>query len=172
MTRTYVCADTHFGQRNILTFKREDGSPLRPFKTIEEHDEELVKRWNSVVKDEDRVYLLGDVVMNRRELKTCGLLKGRKCLIKGNHDIFKLKDYVPYFDDVRAYVVHKHEDRKVILSHIPIHPDSVGRWGVNVHGHLHANKIDDPRYICVSMEHIDYTPVVLQDLLKERITDR
>lgn len=169
MTRTFVCADPHFGQGNILTFKREDGSPLRPFKSIEEHDNELVRRWNNVVGDGDRVYLLGDVVMARKNLHILGRLKGRLCLIKGNHDIFKLKEYTPYFDDIRAYVVHKHEDRKVILSHIPIHPDSVGRWGVNVHGHLHSNKIDDPRYICVSMEHIDYTPVVLQDLLKERL---
>lgn len=169
MARTFVCADTHFGHRNILSFKREDGTSLRPFTTIEDHDDSLVERWNSVVKDEDRVYLLGDVVINRKALSTLGLLKGRKCLVKGNHDIFKLKDYLPYFDDLRAYVVQKFEDRKVILSHIPIHPESVGRFGINVHGHLHYNKIDDPRYICVSMEHIDYTPVILQDLLKEKI---
>lgn len=172
MSRTFVCADTHFGHRNILSFKREDGSPLRPFTSIEEHDDELVSRWNAVVKDEDRVYLLGDVVINRKALQTLHRLKGRKCLVKGNHDIFKLQDYTPYFDDIRAYVVQKYEERKVILSHIPIHEDSVGRYGVNVHGHLHSNKIDDPRYICVSMEHINYTPVVLQDLLKEKLDRR
>lgn len=170
MTKTFVCADPHFGHRNILTFKRPDGSPLRDFKTIEDHDDYLVNQWNKVVNNDDRVYLLGDVVINRKCLSILERLKGRKCLIKGNHDVFKLREYTPYFDDIRAYVVQKYEDRKVIMSHIPIHEESVGRYGINIHGHLHCNKIDDPRYICVSMEHLqDYTPVVVQDLLKERI---
>lgn len=171
MVKTWVVADTHFGHGNIINFKRDDGTPLRPFKDVEEHDATIVANWNNVVKPEDRVYVLGDVAINRHQLKTLGLCVGRKVLVKGNHDIFKLKEYLPYFDDIRAYVVQKYEDRKVIMSHIPIHPDSVGRFGINIHGHLHYQKIDDPRYICVSMEHINYTPVVVQDLLKEKLVD-
>lgn len=169
MVKTWVVADTHFGHGNIINFKRDDGTPLRPFKDVEEHDQTMIKNWNAVVKPEDRVYVLGDVAINRKALWMLGQCVGRKVLVKGNHDIFKLKDYLPYFDDVRAYVVQKYEDRKVIMSHIPIHPDSVGRFGVNIHGHLHYQKIDDPRYICVSMEHINYTPVEVQVILKEKI---
>lgn len=168
--KTWVAADHHFGHANILTFKRgEGGPPLRDFKTIEEHDETIIKRHNDLVHPEDRVYLLGDVCIQRRNLYTVGRLNGRLILVKGNHDIFHIKDYLPYFDDIRAYVVQKDQDgNKVILSHIPIHEESVGRFGTNIHGHLHYNKIDDPRYVCVSLEHTNYSPIPIHEALKLR----
>lgn len=166
LTKTWLTADPHFGHAGVTKFLREDGSKLRPWDSVEEMDEALVKNWNSVVGDKDRVYLLGDVVINRKALPILSRLKGRKVLVKGNHDIFRLEDYLPYFDDIRAYVVKKAGDgRRVIMSHIPIHPDSVGRFGVNIHGHLHSNKIDDSRYVCVSVEHTDFTPVEFSQLM-------
>ena len=167
--RTWVAADHHFGHANILTFKREDGTPLRPFTTLEEHDETIIERHNAVVKPEDRVYLLGDVCINRRSRHLLGRLTGRLVLVKGNHDIFKLQDYVPFFDDIRSYVVQKdHEGHKVILSHIPIHPESIGRFGTNIHGHLHYGTVDDPRYVCVSLEHTNYAPIQIHEALSLR----
>lgn len=167
--RTWVSADHHFGHVNILNFKREDGSPLRPFKNIQEHDETIIERHNELVAPEDRVYLLGDVCINRRNLFLLGRLKGRLVLVKGNHDIFKLKDYLPWFDDIRSYVVQKDKDgNKVILSHIPIHPDSVGRFGTNIHGHTHYQSVGDERYVCVSLEHTDYKPIQIHEALSLR----
>lgn len=164
--RTWLIADPHFGHANIINFKRDDGTPLRPFKSVEEMDDTIVNNWNAVVDPKDRVYVLGDVVMNRQCLHTLYRLQGRMVLVKGNHDIFSLKDYAPFFDDIRAYVVKKDKHgRKVILSHVPIHPDSVGRWGINIHGHLHYQTVDDPRYKCVSVEHTNYTPVEWNALL-------
>jgi calcineurin-like phosphoesterase family protein len=166
---TWVAADHHFGHANILTFKREDGTLLRPFSSIEEHDETIVKRHNELVHPQDRVYLLGDVCINRRNRHILQRLNGRLVLVKGNHDIFKLNEYTPFFDDIRAYVVQKdQEGNKVILSHIPIHPDSLGRFGTNIHGHLHYQRIDDPRYVCVSLEHTDYRPIQIHEALKLR----
>lgn len=189
--RTWIIADTHFGHRGVCTFLRNDGSKLRPWNNPDEMDEALVQNWNSVVQDKDRVYVLGDVAINRRCLPTIGRCKGRKVLVKGNHDIFKMKDYSEYFDDIRAYVVGKcHSGKMYILSHIPVHPDSLGeRWAVNIHGHLHSNlvtimdrntektdfgisttftKIPDPKYVCVSVENIDFTPKNLNDIIKDR----
>lgn len=167
--KTWVCADHHFHHDNILKFTREDGTPLRPFKTIEEHDETIIRNHNERVAQEDRVYLLGDVCINRRYLFLLHRLAGRLVLVKGNHDIFKLKDYLPYFDDIRAYVVQKDgEGNKVILSHVPIHPESVGRFGTNIHGHLHYNEIPDSRYMCVSLEHTNYCPITIPEALKLR----
>lgn len=171
MARTWVAADHHFGHANILNFEDDNGVKLRGllFSDMEDHDQQIIDRHNAVVSPEDRVYLLGDVVINRRHLWKLGQLKGRKVLVKGNHDIAKLKEYLPYFDDIRAYVVQlTSEKRKVILSHIPIHPESLGRFGTNIHGHLHQNKIDDPRYICVSLEHTNYTPIQVHEALALR----
>lgn len=169
--RTWVAADHHFGHANILNFKRDDGTPLRPnFKDIEEHDEYLIAAHNSVVEPSDRVYMLGDICINRRSRHLIGRLNGRLVLVKGNHDIFKIQDYLPFFDDIRSYVVQKDKDRhKVILSHMPVHPDSVGQDNTNIHGHLHYNKLDDPRYICVSMEHLpNYKPIQVHEALALR----
>ena len=117
--------------------------------------------------------MLGDIVINRRNMHILGRLNGRLVLVKGNHDIFQLKDYVPYFDDIRAYVVQLDSDKnKVILSHIPIHPESLGRFGVNIHGHLHARKVldetgkEDRRYKCVSLEHTNFKPIQIHEALK------
>lgn len=166
---TWVAADHHFSHRNILTFKREDGSPLRDFKTIEEHDETIIANHNAVVDPQDRVYLLGDLCFHKRNLSILDRLNGRLVLVKGNHDVLKLNHYLPFVDDIRAYVVQKDQDgHKVILSHIPIHPDSVGRFGTNIHGHLHYQKINDERYVCVSLEHTNYSPIEIHTALKLR----
>lgn len=161
MSNHFLISDTHFGHSNIITFKRADGTPLRDFKTVEDMDEHMVERWNSVVKPSDCVYHLGDVVINRRCLPTVGRLNGRKKLVRGNHDLFKLKDYTPYFEDVYGVYVLK----DMILSHIPLHPECITtRFGTNVHGHLHSNVMKDPKYISVCVEQINYTPISLEEL--------
>ena len=163
MKNTFFISDTHFGHKNIITFKKSDGSFLRPFDSVEEMDELMVKNWNNIVNPVDTVYHLGDVVINRKAFPILNRLNGRKVLIKGNHDIFKLKDYVKYFDDIRAYkVITKHG---IICSHIPIHTDSLSRWKLNLHGHLHSNKLHDDRYKCISVEQINYTPIGLNEIL-------
>lgn len=172
MNRFYI-ADTHFGHANILDFKNRDGTPLRLFHCLDEMNEHMVRKWNEVVKPTDQVYHLGDVALHHKFLPIfMPRLNGRKILIKGNHDTAKLSEYARYFADVRSY------DRKdgFVASHVPIHPSSLERWGVNVHGHLHSERvlmslnatpIIDPRYFCVSVEQIDYTPIELGQLLQK-----
>lgn len=178
MSNIFFCSDHHLGHEKTCTvFKRADGSPLRPFANADEMNEAIIARHNAVVGARDKVYFLGDVVINRRYLSLVARMNGDKVLIRGNHDIFKLEDYTPYFRDVRGY----HVQDGMILSHVPIHADSIARFGVNVHGHLHANRVMkavgvdaggdvvygdkiDPRYISVCMEQIDYTPISIEDL--------
>lgn len=163
MSNTFIISDTHFGHGNILSFLKQDGTPLRQgFKNIKDHDLELIKRWNSVVNKEDNVYHLGDVgFTNFPYIKNIfDALNGTKVLIKGNHDNFKLSQYQQIFKDVRA----THVLDKLVLSHVPIHPYSLDRWKGNIHGHLHEHKIPDERYINVCVEHINYTPVPFEEI--------
>lgn len=161
MSNIFLIADTHMGHKGVTQFLNHDGTKLRPWNTTEEMDEALVSNWNSVVKQNDKVYHLGDVVINRKALATVGRCSGTKVLIKGNHDIFQPEEYLQYFKDIRAY----HILDKCILSHIPIHLDSLERWDCNIHGHLHSNKVTlptgniDKKYLCVSVEQINYTPI-------------
>lgn len=178
MATTWLISDTHFGHENCCTkFKKADGSPLRPFSCAEEMDEEMVKRWNERVKPNDKVYHLGDVVIAKRHLATLGRLNGDKVLIKGNHDIFKLEDYTRYFRDIRGY----HVLNGMILSHIPVHESNLYRFGTNIHGHLHDNRVMtfsayrangmdkiDPNYYSVCVEQTNFAPISLEEV-KENI---
>jgi calcineurin-like phosphoesterase family protein len=157
---------------------RADGvTKLRPWDSVEEMDEAMIDNWNRVVKPGDRVYHLGDVVINRKALVTLNRLNGRKVLIKGNHDIFKLGDYLPYFDDIRGY----HILDQYMLAHIPVHPQQLYRWSGQFHGHLHSNRVMlektvgrqtvvseeiDPRYLNLSVEQINFTPVSFDEAKK------
>src|ERR1041384_7110272 len=157
MPSTFLISDTHFGHRLMV----RDGN--RPWDTVEEMNEALIENWNKTVKPKDLVYHLGDVVMNRRYLAPMmARLNGRKKLVKGNHDLFRLNEYTPWFEDI--YGCKPMHD--MILTHIPIHPSDLGRFRGNIHGHLHKNRITkgndgviDPRYFSVCVEQIDYTPV-------------
>ena len=107
-------------------------------------------------------------------------LNGRKVLIKGNHDIFNLSEFTPYFRDIRGY----HVMNGMILSHIPISEAQMGRFGTNIHGHLHSNRVMkprgvdaktgqilysdqiDPRYISVCVEQTDFRPILFEEVQK------
>ena len=173
MSAVFLVSDTHFGHAGVCHFLRNDGTKLRPWDDPEAMDEAMVQAWNETVRPKDKVYHLGDVVINRRHLKTLARLNGDKVLIKGNHDIFKLEDYTPYFRDIRGY----HVMNGMILSHIPVHESNLYRFGTNIHGHLHSNRVTmldtylskpviDARYQCVCVEQTDFRPILFEDVIK------
>jgi calcineurin-like phosphoesterase family protein len=167
MTRVFVIGDTHFGHAGMCSFRNLDGSKVRPWDNVEHMDEAMIAAWNRVVTKRDKVIHLGDFVMNRRYLSVADRLNGSKVLVMGNHDIFPGRDYLKHFHDVKGAVVRN----GVIMTHLPIHPDSFGkRYTHNVHGHTHTSVVrrwygaPDPRYKCVCVEQIDYQPVLLDSL--------
>jgi calcineurin-like phosphoesterase family protein len=187
MPAVFLVSDTHFGHAGVCRFTRNDGvTKLRPWDNPEEMDEEMVKRWNETVRPNDKVYHLGDVVINRKAMSILHRLNGDKVLIRGNHDIFRDDEYRVHFRELRAY----HVMNGMILSHIPIHSESLGRFGVNIHGHLHANRVlrtvrksmvskhdprpftveepvIDTRYHCVCVEQTDFRPILFEDVIKK-----
>ena len=175
MPAVFLVCDTHFGHAGVCRFTRTDGvTKLRPWTDPDEMDEFMVAAWNERVRPNDKVYHLGDVVINRKALGIMRRLNGDKVLIRGNHDIFKDTDYREHFRELRAY----HVMNGMILSHIPIHSESLGRFGVNIHGHLHANRvmlpgfngkitdIVDVRYHCVCVEQTDFAPILFEDVIR------
>jgi len=181
MPAVFLTSDTHFGHAGVCRFTEADGvTKIRPWTDPHEMDEEMIKRWNDRVRPNDKVYHLGDVVINRKSLITLSRLNGDKVLIRGNHDIFRDDEYRLYFRELRAY----HVMNGMILSHIPLHEASLGRFGVNIHGHLHSNRVkkargidaktgatlysdeNDIRYHCVCVEQTDFTPILFEDVIK------
>ena len=166
MHKQYFISDPHFGHYNILKFLDKDGKLTREFDNIEEMDDEIIKNINAVVRTCDKLYILGDCAMYRRCLSTLDRINTKKrILIRGNHDIFKLSDYTPYFKDVRSMKVMPKYG--IIFTHVPIHPCQLeGRFVLNIHGHMHSNKIDDPRYFNICPEQIGYHPIDLETILE------
>ncbi len=164
MSEVFFISDSHFGHRGILSFPST--KPFRPFETIEEHDEELIRRWNNVVTEKDIVWHLGDFCFGKRNLEIAERLNGKKRLVMGNHDMYGAQCYLKYFERIMGCVEYK----GMILTHIPVHESNLNRFYMNVHGHVHTNTLCrpdgsvDPRYFNASCENINLTPVPLDEI--------
>ncbi len=157
----FLISDTHFGHSKLYQSK------CRPWASAEEGDEVMVERWNAVVRPCDKVYHLGDVAMPRSGVKVLDRLNGDKVLIAGNHDSIWMTELQKRFRAVRAYW----KLDNVMLSHIPIHPNSLRNFDGNIHGHLHHSHTELPdgrtdfRYVNVCVEVIDYTPIAWEEAI-------
>lgn len=163
MAETYLISDTHFGHAKILEYE-----PSRRClgRTVEEHDEALVQRWNAVVRKRDTVWHLGDVLFGAHSFQVLGRLNGIKKLVMGNHDVYNAHRYLEYFVDLKGVA----QIGKLALSHIPLDPSQKRRYSANIHGHLHGATMPDPWYFNVSCERIDFQPTPLY-LIRERYKD-
>lgn len=174
----FFIGDTHFGHKNIV--KWDESRAFRPFDSIEEHDEELVYRWNQVVRKNDLVWHLGDFAFGSKHIQIASHLNGRKKLVLGNHDHYPTEEYLKYFDKVYGAVSLPGD---ILLTHVPVHEDQLKRWKVNIHGHTHHHRVrgtyhpdyhpdtrvkvhNDPRYQCVSCEQINLTPITAEALVE------
>jgi calcineurin-like phosphoesterase family protein len=133
---TYFTSDTHFGHANVIRFDS------RPFGSIEEHDDILIKNWNSVVKPDDDVWHLGDFSFRNR-INICRYLEklnGRIHLVRGNHDdkaAWKARDKFASSQEA-AYI--KCEGEIIYLSHYGCRVwrnSCHGSW--HLYGHSHGN---------------------------------
>ena len=157
MVDIWVISDTHFGHENIIRYSN------RPFSSAEEMDEVMIQRWNSVVQPHHHVYHLGDVAFSQQRLnEVMPRLAGHKRLILGNHDNHApIGDYAKYFDKILVWRLFK----PVLLTHVPLHQGSIRKAKANVHGHIHERQSPPGPYINACVEHWNYTPVHLDQLI-------
>jgi calcineurin-like phosphoesterase family protein len=159
MANIWLISDTHFGHKNIIDYCN------RPFKTTTEMDWHMVERWNSVVKQNDHVYHLGDVYMNSSKDYIENIfrnLNGKKRLILGNHDNGQDQILHRYFEKIMMWRCFE----KVVLTHVPIREDNFpGKDRLNIHGHIHEKPSPKGPYRCVCVEQINYTPINLEEFI-------
>lgn len=136
---TFVSSDQHLGHRNILKFCAD----TRPFDTIEEHDEQLIIRHNSVVKHDDEMYFIGDFAFCSADkiLRILKRLNGTKYFLFGNHDKqmrqaaegSAIKEQFVWMKDYHELKVDRADVRcPIVLHHYPIYS-----WNRMHHGALH-----------------------------------
>ena len=127
----------------------------------------IIKRWNSIVKETDTVYHLGDVGFGslQKVKSLVERLNGRKILLRGNHD-FKIG--VNNWKEIGFVEVYKKEIilDNLLLTHAP--SEEVGENQINIFGHIHDKpldrKFDKKNHICVSCDVVDYTPVSISKI--------
>jgi len=167
----FFTSDLHLGHGNIIRYDR------RPFNSVQEHDETIIKNWNSVVKPNDTVYLLGDIAFGPKEEVEAKInqLNGRICLIRGNHDSrqiekSRLRDRFHWIRDLWFYQAMDGETKiRIVLCHYPMLRWDRSHYGVwHLHGHCHGNapqRVGKDLAIDISCNVHGYTPVELNELI-------
>lgn len=135
--RNLYISDMHLGHANVIKFDN------RPFSSVEEMDEELIRRWNEAVTPQDTVYILGDMIWKNeaRWPEILRQLKGNKVLTPGNHDLKRYSGKISkYFQDIRDIKTIKDGEYKVVMSHYPIlfYPGSYAENTIMLCGHVHT----------------------------------
>jgi calcineurin-like phosphoesterase family protein len=163
----WFLSDLHMGHANIIKYTN------RPFKDVHHMNWTLTKNWNSVVKPDDTVYIVGDFSMGQPG-KYAQHLNGHKILIKGNHD--KLSQCRGHFDEIHEDTLElKLGEHKLLLCHY-YYKEMLGDFDhkfkdrmpsfksgqILIHGHSHnSTPMINNKYkaINVSVEHFEYTPI-------------
>ena len=161
-SQIWVWSDLHLGHENIIRFRE------RPFRDAGHMDNALLDSWAQTVDwaaENEAIVVCGDVAMKRgmteANFDRIRAMPGRKYLVPGNHDIGGAGQLrAEGFDEVCA-LLYAEGDPKLIFTHVPIQPDHLPAGWVNVHGHMHNDPPTDTPHINVSVEQLDYAPVLL-----------
>jgi len=158
----WVISDTHFGHANIIKYAD------RPFRSVEEMDNALIKNWNSVVGKQDQVLFLGDFSFAGcdKTLEYRNALNGDILFLLGNHDRTRLSAWMDRVSSHRIDHPIIYRDF-FILSHEPIEWVSERIPILNIHGHEHEKTAYNlsNNHFNVSVEAIDYTPILLLEII-------
>lgn len=134
----YFTSDLHLGHKNILKLCN------RPFSTIEEMDICLIENWNSRVTNNDTVYILGDLMFRNSvpPEEYLSKLKGKKHLIRGNHD----RDWMKKVDIDKYFVSNENLSfisdgkHRITICHYPMMSwPHMSTNGYMIFGHIHQN---------------------------------
>ena len=169
MSNVRFISDLHFGHTRLIT-------DLRGFANREEHDDLIISNWNRVVTKKDTTWILGDITMENPFYDILDRLNGIKNVVGGNHDLPKhTREVLRHVNKYCGCLDYK----GFHVSHVPIHPNEICNTSKkknfyigNIHGHIHEGYVQDSggncdvRYINVSAEAVNYTPVLFTDIVK------
>lgn len=177
MNKIFITSDLHFGHNKPFLYEP------RGFNSIEEHDEEVIRRWNNVVSPEDEVYILGDLMLNDNEhgIECLKRLNGIKHIITGNHDTDKRIALYKneWYDWCGDAFILKYKKFRFYLSHYPTicsnfdDGKNLRERVINICGHSHSKerfcdweKYNSAIYHCELDAH-DCYPVLLDDIIED-----
>jgi len=158
----FFTSDTHFGHANIIKYSN------RPFASVDDMDEALIKNWNDTVRTNDEVYHLGDFTFSKNFRQYLYRLNGEKHLIHGNHDSFEVRNDSAWASS-QPYLEVNLDKQKLILCHYAFRVWNRSHHGaINLYGHSHGGLPGTNQQLDVGVDCWDYKPVTL-DQIQERL---
>lgn len=168
----YFTSDLHFGHDRGFLY-----SP-RGFSSIAEMNEAIINNWNSVINDDDDVYILGDLMLNDNAngLSCLNRLKGIKHIILGNHDTdTRVELYKNISSDIKYADIVKYGKYRFYLSHYPTHTSGLTNGHVsenllNLYGHTHQKTNfyeDNPFMYHVGLDSHNCMPVSVEQVIED-----
>ena len=179
MSKIWITSDWHFNHNREFIWKP------RGFQSVEEMNEVIVERHNSVVAPDDEVYVLGDLCLGGGEWSITQAnrtlierMNGRLHIIIGNHDtdprveMYGLCDNVEtinYAEKIRYNGYH------FFMTHFPcltsnLEKESLKQCTISLFGHTHqqTNFYNDiPFMYHVGMDSHNCYPVLLDDAIED-----
>ena len=168
-SKIWFTSDLHLGHAMVIKYSK------RPFENVHEMNETLIRNWNSVVRQEDHVYLIGDFSFQKPEeaKKTIFRLMGQIYLITGNHDHRKgvIQSCSSRFVWIKDYFDLKHEEQRIVLCHYPFLTwNGCHRGSWHLHGHCHGSLPDEvnkyAKRLDVGVDVHNYFPITFENVKK------
>jgi calcineurin-like phosphoesterase family protein len=171
----YLSSDLHFGHNREFIYS------ARGFSSVEEMNEAIIERFNSVVKEDDDFYLLGDLMLgDNSNIDYVKRLNGRIHIVLGNHDTStreELYKALPNVVEVRDAIKFKYNKLHFYCSHYPtitgnLEKEYLHQCTLNLYGHTHQNNnfyYDLPFCYHVGVDSHECTPISIETVIKEMI---
>lgn len=171
----YATSDLHLGHNRAFIYES------RGFSSIEEHDQTIINNWNSVVNDNDTVYILGDLMLgadHQYGLNCLNQLNGTIHIIRGNHDVARRWDEYQEIGLIPEgwATILKAEGYKLYLCHYPTETSCLENMApirnhlINLHGHTHSKEKFEhgkPYQYNVALDAHNCYPVSLEQIYKD-----
>lgn len=168
-------SDLHFGHKKILQF-----CP-RPFSSVEEMTEGLIKRYNDKISHKDRVLFVGDIffLKNKQSREILSQMNGIKTLVIGNHDASPHSMISRGFNFVADKLYFKWENRKIVVCHYDYwemrnpfddrykerrHPLTLDDMEILIHGHTHQPTKTLLNQIHIGVDSWDQAPARYEEI--------
>ena len=172
----YFISDLHLGHTGILRLCN------RPFASVEEMDEALIGNWNKKVGQRDTVYLVGDLIWDKkRAAEYLPRLNGKKILIYGNHDEHMINnpEFQSFFEEICPMKFVSLNGHPITLCHYPLlewknsRKKGTSRLGYLIYGHIHNNVLPEYHPLFSAFNALNagadinrFQPVSFEELVK------
>lgn len=160
----FFTGDSHFGHTGILEMA------MRPFNEIAVHDRTLIENWNSVVRETDTVWHLGDFAWDKLPIDDAraifNRLNGVKRLIAGNHDTTLVREF--RWASVHDIITLKAGGKDVVLFHYPLREwPGFHSGALHFHGHTHDHLPSGRRVWDCGVDHQGFTPLRFEQITEQ-----